>query len=144
MERADIIEDIGSELSKFLSTETIFGEPMVINNVTLIPVQAVSLGFGGGVGTGKASKSEGQGSGSGAGAMLRPVAIVAITEAGEVHVYNFKGLGTLVEAVAEHLPETISKIAEVGMGKKKANKEVCEEKVCEEEPDKQEGEPEEE
>ena len=72
MERAGIIEDIGSELSKFLSTETIFGEPMVINNVTLIPVQSVSLGFGGGVGTGKASKGEGHGTGSGAGAMLRP------------------------------------------------------------------------
>lgn len=135
MERAGIIEDIGSELSKFLSTETVFGEPIVINNVTLIPVQSVSLGFGGGVGTGKASKGEGQGTGSGAGAMLRPLAIVAITQAGEIHVYNFKGFGNVVEAVVEHIPETVSKLAEMGMGKKKGKgegKEVCKEEVCEE------------
>jgi len=144
MERAGIIEDIGSELSKFLSTETIFGEPMVINNVTLIPVQSVSLGFESGVGTGKASKGEGHGTGSGAGAMLRPVAIVAISEAGEVHVYNFKGFSSLVETVVEHLPEAVSKIAEVGMGKKKAKEEVCEEEVSEEKVDKQEEEQEEE
>ncbi len=136
MERAGIIEDIGSELSKFLSTETVFGEPIVINNVTLIPVQSVSLGFGGGVGTGKASKGEGQGTGSGAGAMLRPLAIVAITQAGEIHVYNFKGFGNIVEAVVEHIPETVSKLAEMGMGKKKGKgegKEVCKEEVCKEE-----------
>jgi len=135
MERAGIIEDIGSELSKFLSTETVFGEPIVINNVTLIPVQSVSLGFGGGVGTGKASKGEGQGTGSGAGAMLRPLAIVAITQAGEIHVYNFKGFGNVVEAVVEHIPETVSKLAEMGIGKKKGKgegKEVCKEEVCEE------------
>ena len=144
MERANIIEDVGSELSRFLSTETIFGEPMVINNVTLVPVQSVSLGFGGSIGTGKGSKSEGQGSGSGAGAMLRPVAIVAITEAGEVQVYNFKGLSSLVDTIAEHLPEILPKIIEVGMGKKKANEEVSEEKVGEEELDKQEEESEEE
>ena len=38
----------------------------------------------------------------------------------------------------------VSKIAEVGMGKKKAKEGVCEEEVCEEEPDKQEEEQEEE
>ncbi|HOK64641.1 MAG TPA: spore germination protein GerW family protein [Bacillota bacterium] len=113
MERVGVVEEIASELEKFLSTETIFGDPMVIHNVTLIPVQSVCLGFGGGTGVGKAVKTEGQGTGSGAGAILKPIAMVAIKEDGQVEVYSFKGVSSVIEKVAEQIPEIVSKVVKV-------------------------------
>jgi len=43
MEHAGSLEALGSQLEKFISTKTVFGEPVVAGKVTLIPIQSVSL-----------------------------------------------------------------------------------------------------
>ena len=53
------------EMEKVLNMHTVVGEPMTIEEVTLIPLINVGFGAGGGSGRG-AGKQEGEGTGGGA------------------------------------------------------------------------------
>ncbi len=109
MEHVGSLEALGSQLEKFLSTKTVFGEPIVAGKVTLIPIQSVSFGFGSGGGQGKTEKDSGGGSGSGGGASLRPLAIVAVKDDGNVQVFTFEDRGVM-ERIVEKLPDIVSKV----------------------------------
>ena len=78
MNPEEILKISVTELEKYLTTKTVVGEPIVIGDVTLIPVQTVSFGYGSGGGEGGDDKSKGVGGGGGVGANLRPIAIVAV------------------------------------------------------------------
>ena len=93
MEHVNSIEALGDQLEKFISTRTVFGNPMVAGKVTLIPIQSVSFGFGSGSGQNKGEKDLNAGAGSGGGAVLRPLAIVAVKDDGDVQVFTFEGRG---------------------------------------------------
>ena len=110
MEHVSSIEALGSQLEKFISTKTVFGEPVVAGKVTLIPIQSVSFGFGSGSGQGGTEKESGAGAGSGGGAALRPLAIVAVKDDGDVQVFTFEGRG-IADKLIERLPEVISKVS---------------------------------
>jgi len=45
MEHVSSIEALGAQLEKFISTKTVFGEPVVAGRVTLIPIQQVSFRY---------------------------------------------------------------------------------------------------
>lgn len=71
------------------SVKTVYGEPVVVGQKTIIPVAKVTLGFGGGFGSGHAkatgdstdSPDKGQGEGGGGGGSLRvqPIGVIEIT-----------------------------------------------------------------
>ena len=109
MEHVSSIEALGARAEKFISTKTVFGEPVVAGRVTLIPIQQVSFGFGSGGGKGGNEKESGSGVGSGGGAVLRPLAIVAVRDDGDVQLFTFEGRG-LADKVIERLPDVISKV----------------------------------
>lgn len=104
-----------NQLEKFLTTKTVVGEPIVIGEVTLVPVQTVSFGYGSGGGEGGDDKQKGAGGGGGAGANLRPIAIVAV-KGNDVQVYTLGKKG-LVDNIAAMIPDALSKI-KLGKGKK--------------------------
>lgn len=115
MNHEDLLKMSVSELEKFLTTKTVVGEPIVIGDVTLVPVQTVSFGYGSGGGEGGDEKSKGVGGGGGAGANLRPIAIVAV-KGTDVQVYTLGKKG-IVDNIAAMIPEALSKI-KMGKGKK--------------------------
>ena len=57
--------------------KTIYGEPVVSGNKTVIPVARVAWGFGGGIGNAKEGK--GEGAGGGGGMVTIPVGVVEVT-----------------------------------------------------------------
>lgn len=125
----DLQEMLGitvSGLEKFISTKTCIGDPIVVGEVTLIPVQVVSFGFGSGGGEGKQTEQSGTGGGSGAGAALRPIAVIAV-KGTDVQVFPFGGGKSVLDKVTDLLPEVISKI-KVGKGKKDAEESKAESK----------------
>ena len=124
MNHEDLLKISVTELEKFLTTKTVVGEPIVIGDVTLVPVQTVSFGYGSGGGEGGDEKSKGVGGGGGAGANLRPIAIVAV-KGTDVQVYTLGKKG-LVDNIVAMIPEALSKI-KIGKGKKdgKDDKEGC-------------------
>jgi uncharacterized spore protein YtfJ len=63
------------KLKSIAQTETVIGNPIVVEGMTLIPVSKVSLGFGLGANTGKSETA-----GSGGGLSVEPIAFIAISD----------------------------------------------------------------
>ncbi len=98
------LETLFSHLQKFLSTETVVGEPIVVGETTLIPIITVSFGCGGGGGTGNDEKGNGgSGTGVGVGARIKPDAVLVIKgdSVTMLPVNNKCGLDKLVGMVPE-------------------------------------------
>lgn len=104
------IDALFGNLERFLKTETVVGEPIVVGETTLVPIVTVSFGCGSGGGTGSESKGgpEGTGSGIGAAAKISPNAILVIKK-DEVSMLPVKGQSNL-ENLVKMVPEIVSKI----------------------------------
>lgn len=103
------ITTLFEQLDRFFKTETVFGEPMQIGNVTLIPVINVSFGAGTGAGSGKDSGGcDGTGGGGGAGGKISPTAVIVIKNE-EVSLLPLTNRGCM-DKIIEMVPELISKI----------------------------------
>ncbi|MBE3519346.1 MAG: sporulation protein [Firmicutes bacterium] len=107
MDLQEMLGQVASKLEQFLSTKTVVGEPIVIGNVSIVPLQAASFGFGSGGGEGKTPNNTGTGGGAGAGASLHPVALVVV-KGDDVKVYGLGRKGIL-EAITDLIPEAICK-----------------------------------
>lgn len=102
---------IFGNLEKFLKTETVVGEPIVIGEVTLVPI--ISIIFGGGTGGGSGHDNKGMngaGSGGGAGARILPIAILVIKK-DDVTMLQIKEESNL-DSLINMIPDIISKINE--------------------------------
>ena len=103
------------EIEKVLSTKTVVGEPIVIQDTTLIPLISVGFGFGAGGGEGKGEtkqKGEGTGGGTGGGAWVKPIAVVIIDKEG-VRIEPVRGgLATAIEKIGETIPQMMEKCME--------------------------------
>ena len=112
-------EALFSNLEKFLKTETVVGEAIILGETTLIPLITVSFGCGTGGDTGNSLKDgEGSGGGLGAGAKITPTAILVIKN-GEVTMLPVKGRFNL-ESLIEMVPEIITKVSsKMGLDKDK-------------------------
>ena len=83
------IESLARSVQDSLTTRTIYGDPITVEGVTVVPVAEVRFGFGGGGGGGTgptgddgASTGGGNGGGGGGGGGVRPVGFIEITSSG--------------------------------------------------------------
>jgi len=80
------LEALFGKLEKFLKSETVVGEPIVIGETTIVPIVAITFGCatGAGSGSGNDSNKSGSGSGSGSGlssaAKITPTAVLIIKD----------------------------------------------------------------
>lgn len=103
------IESIFSSLEKFIQTKTVVGEPIVVGDVTLIPIISVMFGCGAGGGNGTDNKGmNGTGNGGGGGAKISPNGIVVIKN-GEVSMLPVKSKNNL-ESLVAMVPEIVTKL----------------------------------
>ena len=103
------IESIFSSLEKFIKTKTVVGEPIVVGDVTLIPIISVMFGCGAGGGNGTDNKGmNGTGNGGGGGAKISPNGIVVIKN-GEVSMLPVKSKNSL-ESLVAMVPEIVTKL----------------------------------
>lgn len=77
------LEALFGKLEKFLKTETVVGQPIVIGETTIVPIVSITFGCatGAGEGTGNDPKSgsgSGAGSGLSSGAKITPTAVLVI------------------------------------------------------------------
>lgn len=102
------LDALFQRLEKFLKTETVVGQPIVIGEITIIPIITVSFGCGTGAGDGNGRDAKnGSGSGSGAGlcsgAKISPTAVLVVKN-GDVTVHPIKersGLENLLNKVPD-------------------------------------------
>ena len=104
------IDSIFSNFERFIKTESVVGQPIVVGEVTLVPIISVFFGCGAGGGKGSDNKSiDSDGAGGGGGARITPDAIVVIKK-GEVSMLPIKSKNNL-EALIEMVPEIITKVS---------------------------------
>ena len=100
---SDILKDFIPQLKELVKSETVFGEPYTVNDVTLIPVNSVKIGFGfGDSGVVKVNSS-----GGGGGVLLTPVAFIIIKD-GMVTLQNLQAGN--IENTLEKIPDFIEKL----------------------------------
>ena len=103
------------EIEKVLTARTVVGEPITIEDKTLVPLISIGFGFGAGGGSGKGEakqKGEGEGGGTGGGAWVRPIAVIVIDKEG-VRIEPIKrGLSTTIEKLGEVIPRMMEKCME--------------------------------
>ncbi|MBU2644173.1 MAG: spore germination protein GerW family protein [bacterium] len=110
-----ILNNFLPQLKSFVKSETVFGEPYKIGDVTMIPVNSVKVGFG--FGSGDTKKMDG--SGAGGGVLLTPVAFIVIKDE-IVSIHNL-GAGT-IENVLDKAPEVLDKVISVFQKLQRKNK----------------------
>jgi len=84
------------------NVRTIYGEPIVSGNKTVIPVARIAWGFGGGIGRDRKHAQEGQedeGAGGGGGMAAIPVGVVEVTPE-RTRFIRFGGTKRLAGALA--------------------------------------------
>ena len=99
----EVIQSIAEKAQSSAHVKTVYGEPVVAENKTVVPVARVAYGFGGGAGSrGKGeNEPEGkdEGGGGGGGCAVIPLGVVEITNAGTRYI-SFGLVPKLVAAVA--------------------------------------------
>jgi len=104
-----LLNDFLPQLKNLIQSETVFGEPYQIGEVTLIPVNSLRIGFGFGSKdlSNDPSKS---GGGGGGGVVLTPEAFVVVKN-GEVSIQTL-GSGS-IEHIMDRVPGVIDRLAQV-------------------------------
>lgn len=108
-----IMDTTMDKLKAMVDADTITGSPIVVGDVTLIPVSKVSFGLATG-GSDFPSKNQGQlfGGGGGAGVTIAPVAFIVI-QGGNVKMMPVYNELTSVEKAISMAPEIIDKAKEL-------------------------------
>lgn len=118
MALAEVIKTALDQMQSIAKTETVFGEPIVAGEVTIIPVSRISVGFAAG-GAGKDEKF-GSGAGTGGGISITPVAFIVVT--GEkVQVQPLIPTDPVMSKILAIAPDIITNVAKYF--KKSGNKE---------------------
>jgi uncharacterized spore protein YtfJ len=97
----DIIQSIAEKTQTSAQVKTVYGEPVVTENKTVIPVARVAYGFGAGAGSrGKKDdpQAKDEGGGGGGGCAVMPLGVVEITPSYTRYI-SFGLLPKLVAAV---------------------------------------------
>lgn len=112
----DIVKSTLGEIEKILSTKSVIGEPVKLENATVIPL--IQLGFGFGIGSGggggkgrESGHGEGSGSGVGAGGGVKPVAMIVIDKDG-ARVVPVTKKSSMIEKMGDVIPKVIEKIGD--------------------------------
>lgn len=116
----DIVKSTLGEIEKILSTKSVIGEPVKLENATVIPLVQIGFGFGigngGGGGKGReAAHGEGSGSGVGAGGGVKPVAMIVIDKDG-ARVVPVTKKSSLIEKMGDVIPKVMEKIGDKKKG----------------------------
>ena len=100
----DIFKGITEKLQTTASVETVYGEPIVADGKTIIPVARVRYGFGGGFGDANDDGSSaengrpgGSGGGGGGGVEVTPIGIIEVTP-GDTRYISFEDRRRLIRA----------------------------------------------
>ena len=121
----DMLDLVTARFSDFSDSNVVVGEPIEFDEVTVVPLTRVSVGFGGGGGEGegdfpagkgkakakpaKFGKGKGTGGGAGAGGKARPVAVILFDKDG-VSVQPIPQKKGLLDKLFDKVPEVIDLI----------------------------------
>ena len=109
------------KIRDMVNSETIIGDPIHVDDTTIIPVSRVTFGFASG-GSDVAPQSSKQmfGGGSGAGVTIQPVAFLTVYQ-GEVRLVSVDNNGSTAEGIVGMIPDVLQKVKGMFSKKKDAD-----------------------
>ena len=114
------------KIRDMVNAETIIGDPIHVDDTTIIPVSRVTFGFAsGGSDVGPSSNKQMFGGGSGAGISIQPIAFLVIAN-GEVRLLKMDADASTADRIVEAVPGVINTLGDM-FGKKKDKKQKNEE-----------------
>ena len=127
-EISDVMKETMSKIKEMVDVNTIIGQPIQAEGMTLIPVSRLSFGFASG-GSDFATKNQKPeadnafGGGSGAGVNIAPVAFLIVKGDSVKLLPVNPPAGTTVDRVVELVPELVDKVT-VYLDKKQQDKDT--------------------
>lgn len=118
MKLKKLMQGLLSEIRQISQTETVVGEPIVVGQTKLIPINRLSMGFGFGAGNGDAGLA-GQKSGDmgmemeavGGGLRVHPMAFIAVDEQGAAQLLSFdEPEDTVLDKLLQVAPELAQRL----------------------------------
>ena len=110
----NMLESTIAKLREMLNANSVIGQPIVVDGVTIIPISEVNVGFGGG-GSDYVSKHPNTqenpfGGGVCAGTKVTPVAFLVIKDGNTRMIPVPVPANTTVDRVVEMIPDTLDKV----------------------------------
>ena len=108
----NMLQDTISKIREMMSVNDVVGEPIVVGDVTIIPISKVSVGFGGGgADNAKAANKDAFGGGMGGGVKVQPICFLVIKD-GNVRMMPVPvPANSTADRILEMVPDTLDKIS---------------------------------
>lgn len=113
----DLISEALGKIHEMADANTVMGDPIKVDGITIIPVSKVSYGFAGG-GSDLPTKNEKEafGGGTGGGMTLQPLGFLIVSN-GDVKFIQINLDTSKTSAVVNMIPDLIDKIKDIAWGK---------------------------
>ena len=113
----DLISEALGKIHEMADANTVMGDPIKVDGITIIPVSKVSYGFaGGGSDLPVKSEKEAFGGGTGGGMTLQPLGFLIVSN-GDVKFIQINLDTSKTSAVVNMIPDLIDKIKDIAGGK---------------------------
>ena len=108
----NMLSDTISKIREMMSVNDVVGEPIVVGDVTILPISKVSVGFGGGgADNAKAANKDAFGGGMGGGVKVQPICFLVIKD-GNVRMMPVPvPANSTADRILEMVPDTLDKIS---------------------------------
>ena len=108
----NMLQDTISKIREMVDVNNVIGEPIVVGDITIIPVSKVSVGFGGGgsdyvknVGT-----NEPFGGGVGGGVKVNPICFLIVKDGNVRMMPVAEPASSTADRIVEMIPDTLDKL----------------------------------
>lgn len=108
MSLSEILKTALDQIQYIAKTKTVFGEPIQVGDVTLIPVSKVSVGFA--AGGANSEKRSGAGTGTGGGVQVTPVALISISD-GKVQIHPVEKSDPAFSKLVSMAPDIFKRVS---------------------------------
>ncbi|MBP2649769.1 MAG: Sporulation protein [Firmicutes bacterium] len=119
------IEVLFENLENLVSSKTVFGEPITIGEVVLVPIVDIAFGAGAGGGIGEKTGERSQGSGGGAAGAKMSASAVLVVRGSEVQVLKLKNVAA-ADRLLEMVPDFLHSLKKKDKSKVENNGEMPE------------------
>ena len=111
----NMLQDTISKIREMVDVNNVIGEPIVVGDVSIIPVSKVSVGFGGG-GSDFVSKNPNKqdtpfGGGAGGGVKVTPICFLSVKDGNVRMMPVATPANTTADRIVEMVPDTLDKIS---------------------------------
>ena len=111
----NMLQDTISKIREMVDVNNVVGEPIVVGDVTIVPVSKVSVGFGGGgsdfVSKNPAKQDTPFGGGVGGGVKVTPICFLIVKDGNVRMMPVATPANTTADRVVEMIPDTLDKIS---------------------------------